>query len=134
MALPHALVDTAAGILHLVLPGLLLDGTQRERALPLISEHHHRRVSWANRTIRVIKVQIKAGSRRHRHASTRATNDTGDVGSLEDAQIRCQIFQRIGKLGRQVLEFLLGEEAVVQLHEDGLEPVLIERHYTRFGD
>ena len=134
MALPHALVDATASILHLMLPGLLLDGTQRKRALSLISEHHHRRVSWAHRSIRVIKVQIKAGSRRHRHASARATNDTGDVGSLEDAQIRCQIFQRIGKLGRQVLEFLLGEEAVVQLHEDGLEPVLIERHYTRFGD
>lgn len=128
MALPHALVDASAGNKHLVLPGLLLDGTQRERALPLISEHHNRRVCWPDRPICVIKVQIKAGSRRHRHASARATNDTGDVGSFEDAQIRCQIFQRIGKLGRQVLEFLLGEEAVVQLHEDGLEPVLVERH------
>ena len=65
MALPHALVDTTAGILHLVFPGLLLDGTQREGALPLISEHHHRWVSWPDRPICVIKVQIKAGSRRH---------------------------------------------------------------------
>lgn len=65
MALPHALVDATAGILHLVLPSLLLDGTQRERALPLISEHHHRWVSWADRPIRVIEVKIKARSRRH---------------------------------------------------------------------
>lgn len=134
MALPHALVDPTAGILHLVLSGLLLDGTQRERALPLISEHHRRWVSWADRPIRVIKVQIKARSCRHGHAGTAATNDTGYVSSLEDAQIRGQIFQRIGKLGRQVFELLLGEEAVVQLHEDRLEPVLVEGHYIRFGD
>ena len=109
MALPHALVDSIAGILHLILPSLLLDGTQWERALPLISEHHRSWVSWADRPIRVIKVQIKPGSRRHRHACTPATNDTGDVSSLEDAQIRCQIFQRIRKLWRQVFELLLSE-------------------------
>ena len=130
VALSHALIYTIRSrILHGRLPGLLFYGTQREWALPLIPQHHYCGVSRPRWRTRIVEIEVKPRGRSHGETCAPATNHAGNVGSLEDSQIRCQILECIGKLRRQVLKFFLSEKSIVQLHKDLLKSIVVEGYY-----